>query len=395
MRASILLTLSAASLLMCSSSPGAAQIPGAESQNVLAGSRVFGTRGCSRCHAINGFGGGSGPDLARSDHPQSFYGFGAAMWNHLPDMVAQMRALGIERPRLTPWETGDLIAFLSWLDYFEPPGDTLAGRRVFADKACITCHQVGGKGGVAGPSLDFLNQYGSPVQIATAMWKHGPAMAAAMQELGIERPTFTGSELVDLIAFLKAASPRLPEMSLAVLPGHADEGRRLFEDKNCVLCHSVRGEGGKVGPDLGTADRSVGLIEFAAAMWNKSPAMTAAMESAGIAAPDLRAEEMADILAYLYSIRYAAESGDEARGAQVLRAKGCLDCHAVSGHGARSAVDLVQVSGMATQAGVISALWNHVLITEQAAAGSRTWPTLTAAEMADLAAYLQGLGRNR
>lgn len=153
-------------------------------------------------------------------------------------------------------------------------------------------------------------------------------------------------------------------------------------------------EGGKIGPDLGTADRRVGLINFAAATWNKSPAMTDVVKRARITAAELRGEEMADILAYLYSVQYSAESGDATRGAQLVRAKGCLDCHAVSG-GARRAVNLAHARGLATQAGVISALWNHVLIAEQAAAGSRAWPTMTDSEMADLAAYLQGFGGNR
>jgi mono/diheme cytochrome c family protein len=385
-----------AAILFCLPQHAYAQITALEAQNVLAGSRVFGSRGCNRCHAINGLGGdlGSGPDLASVSRPQSFYGFGAAMWNHLPTMVAQMRALGIDRPRLTPWETGDLIAFLFWLDYFGPAGDTLRGRGVFTEKSCITCHQVGNVGGVMGPSLDFLNQYGSPVQIAAAMWNHGPAMSATMAEMGIQRPTFVGSELIDLIAFLKSATARLPEVSFTVLPGRPDAGRELFENKSCPLCHSVSGRGGKAGPDLGAATRRSSLIEFAAAMWNKAPAMTLAMERDGITVPELRAEEMADILAYLSSIQYSAESGDATRGGQVLRAKRCLDCHAVSGRGARLSSDLAQVSGLTSHAGVISALWNHVLISEQPGVENRAWPTMTSAEMADLAAYLGSLGGN-
>ncbi len=375
--------------------PAWAQVPTGQTQSVLAGSRVFGTRGCSACHSVNGLGGQSAPDLASSERPESFYGFAAAMWNHLPNMVAQMRAMGIDRPRLTPWEAGDLIAFLLWLDYFEPPGDTATGRELFSEKSCLVCHQVGGMGGVAGPSLDFLNQYGSPVQIATALWNHGPSMSAAMSERGIRRTTFSGSELVDLIAFLKSTSGRLPEGSMYVMPGRAEEGRRLFEERSCVECHSIQGVGGKVGPDLFQLTGRRSLVDFAAAMWNKAPAMTAAMRQAGISVPQLGAGEMADLIAYLYLVQYSAEAGDSDQGPQLMRDKGCLACHSVSGRGGDTASDLTQARGLTSQAGVISSLWNHVLILDGPGRNTVTWPSFAAKEMADLAAYLQTIGRAR
>ncbi len=384
-----------AALLPLSPRRASAQVPSQQTQSVLAGSRVFGTRGCSACHAVNGLGGTTAPDLARSERPESFYGFAAAMWNHLPDMVSQMRAMGIDRPRLTPWETGDLIAFLVWLDYFDPPGDTATGRKLFSEKSCIVCHQAGGVGGVAGPSLDFLQQYGSPVQIATALWNHGPSMSAAMRERGITRPTLSGSELDDLIAFLKSTNERLPQASMYVLPGRAEEGRRLFQDRKCVECHSIRGVGGKVGPDLDQPTGQRSLLDFAAAMWNKAPAMTAAMRRAGITVPQLSAEEMADILAYLYLVQYSAEEGDSDKGPTLLRGKGCLVCHSVAGRGGDTAGDLTQARGLASQAGVIAALWNHVLISDRPGGSSVAWPTFTAEEMADLAAHLQTIGRTR
>jgi mono/diheme cytochrome c family protein len=372
---------------------GWAQVPTGQTQSVLAGSRVFGTRGCAACHSINGLGGDLGPDLAGLERPESFYGFAAAMWNHLPSMVTQMGAMGIDRQRLTPWEMGDLIAFLVWLDYFDPPGDTASGRVLFAEKSCIVCHQVGGTGGVAGPSLDFLNQYGSPVQIATALWNHGPSMSAAMRERGIRRPMFSGSELVDLIAFLKAASGRLPEGSMYVLPGRAKEGRRLFEEGSCKQCHNIQEAGGQVGPDLSQPTGLHSLVDFAAAMWNKAPTMTAAMGQAGITVPQLSAGEMADLLAYLYFVQHSAEAGHADRGPQLVRVKGCLVCHSVAARGGDAASDLTQARGLTSQAGVISSLWNHVLLTDEPGRSAVTWPTFTAEEMADLAAYLQTIGR--
>ena len=67
------------------------------SQDPLAGSRVFGAKGCVKCHSINGVGGKVGPDLARNLKPHSFYDVATAMWNHLPRMADRMKPQAISR----------------------------------------------------------------------------------------------------------------------------------------------------------------------------------------------------------------------------------------------------------------------------------------------------------
>ena len=365
-------------------------------QDPLAGSRVFGAKGCVKCHAVNGVGGKVGPDLGRILHPRSVYDLAAAMWNHLPRMAERMRQLGIARPRLDARETGDLIAFLFTLDYFDPPGNVQAGRRLFTEKKCVVCHQVAGIGGVIGPNLDFLKQYGSPILVAAAMWNHGPAMAEAMRARRIARPTFQDLELLDLIAYLQSASPAPTEGPLYVLPGRSEEGRRLFVEKRCIACHSVGGEGGRVGPDLVERGLHRSLTQFAAAMWNKAPAMMEAMRARAIAVPQLRAEEMADLVAYLYAVRYFAGPGDPRKGRELAAIKGCLSCHTVSGQGGKVAGDLARTRGLDSPAAVISALWNHSSIMEQWPERQKvSWPRFTSEEMAELVAFLQGLGRTR
>ena len=382
-------------------SPGAAlaQPLFSPSQDPVAGSRVFGAKGCGKCHSINGVGGKIGPDLGRIPRPRSFYDLAAAMWNHLPEMAERMRKFGIARPYLDPRETGDLIAFLYTLNYFDPPGNVQAGSRLFTEKKCVACHQVGGAGGVVGPNLDGLAQFGSPILIAAAMWNHGPAMAEAMRVRKIERPTFKDSELLDLIAYLRSTAPPRPapaEGPLYVLPGRSEEGRRLFLDKRCILCHSVGGVGGQVGPDLAERGLNWSLTQFAAAMWNKAPAMMEAMRAREIAVPQLQAEEMADLVAYLYSVRYFAEPGDPARGRQVLADKGCLGCHSVSGAGGKVASDLARAKGLDSPGTVIAALWNHSFIMEHRAERRKvSWPKLRPEAMADLVAFLQAQGRPR
>ena len=364
------------------------------SQDPLAGSRVFGAKGCVKCHAVNGVGGKVGPDLARVSHPRSFFDLAAAMWNHLRNMTERMKQLGITRPKLDAKEAGDLVGFLYTLNYFDPPGNAEAGKRLFSDKHCIVCHQTGGTGGVVGPNLDSLRQFASPVYIASAMWNHGPAMAEKMKEKNIERPTFTGQELRDLIAYLAPATAGPREGPLYVLPGRPEPGRQLFAEKSCIQCHSVGGVGGRVGPDLVQRGLRQSPVEFAATIWNKAPAMTAAMAQRGIAVPQLRPEEMADIVAYLYSVRYFA-AGSSQQGYAVATQKGCFNCHAVRGERGKPASSLASAKGLDSPAAVLAALWNHAVVTPTVAGKKMEWPVFKPEEMADLVAMLQSLGQSR
>lgn len=383
-------------LLLSPFGPASAQPLFSPTQDPVVGSRIFGARGCVKCHSVNGIGGKVGPDLARIPRPRSFYDLSAAMWNHLPKMAERMRELGIDRPHLDARETGDLAAFLYTLDYFDPPGSANAGRRLFREKKCVICHQAGGTGGVVGPNLDALARFGSPIFVATAMWNHGPAMTEAMQARGIERPAFKDTELLDLIAYLKSAAAAPAEGPLYVLPGRSEEGRQLFAGKRCVECHSIMGQGGRVGPDLAERGLHKSLTQFAAAMWNKAPAMIKATKARGIAVPQLQADEMADLVAYLYAVRYFAEPVDQKKGEEVARAKGCLGCHSVSGVGGRSAGDLARAQGLDAPAAVLAALWNHsFFVVEERAERRKAWPQVSPQEMAALVAFLQSLGRGR
>jgi len=389
MRRSVTSWMAVAVVLVCVV-PAGGQPLFTPAQDPLAGSRVFGVKGCARCHAIKGIGGKVGPDLGRGERPRSFYDLAAELWNHAPRMAERMRQLGIARPKLDERESADLVAFLFTVDYFDVPGDLERGRRVLADKRCLVCHQVGGVGGVVGPSLDTASEHETPISLAAAMWNHSPQMAAVMREKKIPRPVFTGAELRDLIAYVNSASAGVREESLYVLPGNADEGRRLFADKQCAECHSAGGTGGKLGPDLAQRRARGTVIDFAAAMWNKAPAMLEAMKALRIPVPELRPAEMADIVAYLYSVRYLGGAGDPRKGLAVATAKGCLACHSVRGEGGAVAPDLRRGRGAETAAGALAALWNHSFIGEvQPPRGRAPWSEMTAAEMADLIAFLQ------
>jgi mono/diheme cytochrome c family protein len=392
MMRSVRWTVLTVAMLVASLGAVSAQSVMSPSQDPLAGSRVFGSKGCVKCHSVNGVGGKVAPDLARTMRARSFVDLATAMWNHLPQMTDRMKQLGISRPQLDSKEAGDLVGFLYTLNYFDLPGNADAGKRLFSEKRCIVCHTVRGTGGVVGPNLDHLRQFRSPIFVATAMWNHGPQMAEKMKERGIDRPTFTAKELRDLIAYLAPATGGPEEGPLYVLPGRAESGRQLFAEKRCIECHAVGGAGGRVGPDLVERGIRQSPTEFAATIWNKAPAMAAAMQPRGISVPQLTPEQMADIVAYLYSVRYFS-SGSVQQGYGVASQKGCLNCHAIRGERGKSASDLTKAKGLDSPPAVLAALWNHTLVTPIVAGKKVGWPFFASQEMADLSAMLQSVSQ--
>ena len=359
---------------------------------MVAGWDVFVKKGCGKCHAVRGIGGAIGPDLGRIETGRSFFELGAAMWNHLPRMGAKMRETGIERPTLTPSELSNLIAFLFTAQYYDELGDPKAGEKLFAAKGCGQCHEVGGQGGRVGPGLDFLKRADSPVLIAAAMWNHGPEMAEAMQARGIVRPTFEGKELVDLIAYIVSAARDGAGETAQIVPGTPERGQRLFSEKQCILCHSVSGKGGKVGPQLGQHGHHVSLTRFAALMWNHGPRMWVKMKERGIQMPRLTGQEMADVLAYLYVSHYFEPVQSPRRGQQLVQSKGCLICHSVRAKGGKVGADFATSKWVGSKAGLVAGMWNHSRYMEaQTQKQEVQWPVLTGQELADIARYLQSV----
>jgi mono/diheme cytochrome c family protein len=306
-----------------------------------------------------------------------------------------MREQRIERPRLTATDVSNLLAFLFTAAYREESGDATSGEQLFTAKGCVQCHSVGGKGGNVGPALDALKGANSPVLIAAAMWNHGPRMAEAMKAKGIERPTFKDRELVDLVAYVVGAARAVDTTTTQVVPGTPERGRKLFADKRCATCHAVGGRGGKLGPALGGRAHHVSLTEFAALMWNHGPAMWTRMKARGIEVPQLTGQEMADIVAYLYTSHYFdAVTGQAARGQQLVQGKGCVTCHSIRGKGGKVAADFATSTVTGSPSAVVAAMWNHGSRMEsQAQKQDVELPVLTGQELADITAYLGSLGR--
>lgn len=355
--------------------------------NPSRGQALFVSKQCVQCHAVRGAGGQIGPDLGRSAVKESFYGIVAAMWNHSSTMDEKMKEWRVMRPTFAEDELGDLIAFLYFLNYFDEPGDAKSGRALFAEKHCIECHAVGRAGGHTGPRLDALPRGTPPLQIAQDLWNHGPVMIASMRARNLELPAFREKEIIDLFTFLRTQGQRESPREFKSA-GDPEKGRAVFVAKGCSRCHGVfTGEG--MGPDLGTTELHGSVTQLAGRMWNHWPAMSGAMQAIGMATPQFRGEELADVFAYIFISRYAASSATVAEGAKVYVDAGCASCHGMHGEGGVAA-PLAKLTKATSPEDLAQRMWNHAPEMRTRMADRRIpWPRFNGAQFAALMKFLR------
>jgi cytochrome c551/c552 len=94
----------------------------------------------------------------------------------------------------------------------------------------------------------------------------------------------------------------LMEIGLVVPTMDSTRGAETFFDKGCVVCHSVNGVGGEVGPSFNADDmpQPMNAFEFAARMWRGAPAMVLMQENLMGEMIDLTGQELADIVAFVH-----------------------------------------------------------------------------------------------
>ena len=198
----------------------------------------------------------------------------------------------------------------------------------------------------------------------------------------------------------KSAGRAFVILALGTLPlagqyGDARRGAELIQRRNCTLCHSIRGAGGSLAPDLSRrSTKEFTPTTMAAAMWNHGPAMWRAMAAKNLEVPSLGTTDMADLWAYFYSIRYFDKAGDAGRGKTVFSAKRCSTCHALTpAEGQqRPGPPVSQWPALADRIRWTEHMWNHAgpMQAEMQKRGI-PWPTFTLQEMVDLLVYLRNL----
>lgn len=356
------------------------------------GSRLFANKGCARCHALKGEGGKIGPDFGRVDLGNTPLEMVAKLWNHIPSMNVGMERVKMIKPNLTGQEFTEISAYLYFLKFFDEPGDATRGRSIFNEKGCGTCHFLSGKGKEGEPGLDQFPQNISPVFLAQSIWNHGPVMIARMVALGVKWPTFEGTEMMDLLEYIKLNAKGGKETAF-ITPGSPREGNRVFTAKGCIKCHAIRGEGGKEAADLGKRAKTFykSLTQIASSMWNKGPTVLAKMGQTQLGIPKFTPKEMADLIAYLYFLHFIDEPGNPVNGKRVFSAVGCSKCHGLEGKpGEMMTLSLSKYQKADSSMEIVAGTWNHSTGIEKAMVDKGIpWPRFKKGELADLLEFIR------
>ncbi len=152
-----------------------------------------------------------------------------------------------------PGDTGDLEEALT--NTFTSDSDVEAGGRLYRSH-CAVCHGIEGEGGRG-------------AVLTTGMFRHGGTDRDLYETIsegipGTEMPGifFNGRQLWQLVSYVRSLSAgRGAEHA----PGDPEMGRAVYAANGCNGCHRIRGEGGRMGPDLSDigAMRSLGHLETA------------------------------------------------------------------------------------------------------------------------------------
>lgn len=268
----------------------------------LKGKALLRERGCTECHSPEGEGETVPGKLIRLRRIASPIVLAQIMWNHSPKMSKRTKGKGISWSQLDGSEISDLMAYFSETSgagrgdvVYSPLGNPTRGRRLFEEKKCIHCHAVFGKGGNAGPSLTAKPYNRTVIQLPGIMWNHALIVFEKMEREGVQKPRIAAGEMADVVAYLFF-------LGYFDQPGNLIKGKELFANIGCVTCHTVRGEGGKVGPDLtkySSGKEPLQPVLIIQSMWSHAPLMAKAMEEKQITWPQFKNQDVDDLMAYI------------------------------------------------------------------------------------------------
>jgi len=179
---------------------------------------------------------------------------------HLADDEDHLVKIPVNTPETRPASPPPLHDSLNdFSDWYSKKGKDASliaqGEKLFRKKkSCFACHQLDDEGGLLGPDLSRAGFSYTPEWIFT--WIGNPQRIkpqSKMPNLGLDN-----QECRSITAFLASLTGEELKgkwKDYLASPGDPVKGEKLFFDSegkaNCGKCHSVKGQGGKVGPQLG------------------------------------------------------------------------------------------------------------------------------------------------
>ncbi len=250
------------------------------------GKRAFADRGCARCHGISEELQPGIPPVSRWQDLNHPIALAAAMWNHVPRMLAATGAKRVKWPELSAQDFADLLVYLRNLPATRKSGavfETTSGANggaLFQSKGCAECHQ-------SGTALSIRIRGQTLTQLAAEMWDHAPKMVAA----GAKPAQLLPGEMRDLLSYLWARQ-------FFEDAGDPARGKRVFAAKHCADCHQGAAASGPKLIGDGQTFTGPSMVE---ALWHHGPAMLQRMRASGIEWPRLSTADMQGLIAYLNS----------------------------------------------------------------------------------------------
>ena len=113
-----------------------------------------------------------------------------------------MKSRQIVRPSFSSQEMADIISYYFARRYFEEPGNSINGKKLFTIKNCIKCHTKGKSNDVM--DLNKLRGKLEPITLATKIWGSGFKMFESMRTIQITWPIISEQEMRDLLQYLNS-----------------------------------------------------------------------------------------------------------------------------------------------------------------------------------------------
>ena len=266
------------------------------------------------------------------------------------------------------------------------------GKKIFQEKGCIHCHSIKGTGGDDAPDLGENKYYGTYLELASLMWNHVPDMIESIEDKGLEFPSLSGEETIQLLRYISYT--RFWGES-----GNERVGRKILSEKKCIACHKFGGEGSNIGPDITKNDIYLSPLSLTTSMWNHLPEMMEMAAEKNIEQPKFKGDEIVDlasgIKSYMRPTKTPANQaniGNPVHGEKTISQAQCLHCHAINGSGGKAGPDFTEIDFNYSVTEIAGIMWNHgsVMYAMMKKEGM-SFPKFNENDMADIIAFLYGL----